>query len=184
MNPQSSEAPFCLHDKVLEPTRCWQSRWRKSLGFWGRVIFTRLLETKVIYFILVKYTRLYMCKAHAESFVQLAEESCNIVSYLKTSKVACQGRRKVGRIQHPKWRSTKSSWCSYRRPIEVQRQSCHRCAKSGVCFLGTSKCSMGSAQQSAAISKVWPNPKRQKVDWGGTPESILAARHHRPGRLP
>ena len=80
-----------------------------------------------------------------------------------TSKVACQGRRKVGRIQHPKWRSTKSSWCSYRRPIEVQRQSCHRCVKSGVCFHGTSKCSMGSAQQSAAISKVWPNPKGRKV---------------------
>ena len=91
-----------------------------------------------------------------------------------TSKVACQGWRKVGRIQHPKWRSTKSSWCSYRRPIEVQRQSCHRCVKSGVCFHGTSKCSMGSAQQSAAISKVSPNPKRRKVDWGGTPESILA----------
>ena len=66
-----------------------------------------------------------------------------------TSKVACQGWRKVGRIQHPKWRSTKSSWCSYRRPIEVQRQSCHRCVKNGVCFHGTSKCSMGSAQQSS-----------------------------------
>ena len=83
MNHQSSEAPFFLHEanKVLAKSL------GKSLGFLGTCNFHTLLETKVIYFILVKYTCLYMCKAHAESFVQLAEESCNNVSYLQRQKL-------------------------------------------------------------------------------------------------
>ena len=40
-----------------------------------------------MYFILVKYTRLYMCKAHEESLVQPAEESCKNVSYLQRQKL-------------------------------------------------------------------------------------------------
>ena len=55
----------------------------------------------------------------------------------------------------------------------MQRQSCHRCAKSVLCFHGTSKYSMGSAHQSAAISKVWPNLKRRKVAIKVAPTALL-----------
>ena len=135
----------------LEPTRCWQSLW----GIWGRVFFTRLLEIKVTYFILVKYTRLYMRKAHAESFVQPAEESCNNVSYLQRQKLPAKIGEKLDAYSIQSC-VLKSSLCSWYRPIEVQRQSCHRCAQKCRVLpwhikvqhgIGTAKC---SDQQSMA----------------------------------
>ena len=71
--------------------------------------------------------------------------------------------RKVGRIQHPKWRPEKFVVHVLSAHLSAATKLPSLCPKRVVCYHGTSKCSMGSAQQSAAISKVWPNPKGRKV---------------------